>query len=96
MGVVAIIFFLSIGVGIAWVFDTFVLQRNHEAIKLEGPDLLEMLKRSETYATLRGNQEVHSSRLGDRAGDRRDSLEQSREGGPGGRVLQLDPRRKVR
>jgi len=93
MGAIAILFLLSLGVFLAWLFDMAVLQRAPIGnSKIEGYTLQQMLKKSKSYENLRSSQEVSDVRVFTDRPDRRRSLDKPRDGGDGCEVLQLRSR----
>lgn len=95
MGIIGVMFFLAIGVGLAWLFDVFVLQRSKKSIQIGGYDLVQSLKRSGKYEAIRRNQEIPSGRSRHRIDHHSRNVGELGDGGDGGQVLQLDPRRKM-
>lgn len=94
MGAIAILFFLSLGVFLAWLFDMAVLQRTPVGnSQIEGYTLLQMLKKSKSYENLRSTQEISHVRIPPDHSDRRSGLVEHRDGGDGCEVLQLRSRK---
>ena len=90
---IGVILLLTAGVIVAWAFDNFILARRRPMVKLEGHTLIQVLKNSDQYASIRQNQEVHRARHSDRNIHGRSNVEQLGNAGDGGDVLRLDSRR---
>jgi hypothetical protein len=96
MGIIGIILFLAIGVGLARLFDVYVLsKRNDEVRTLQGEVLMEMLNNSETYANIRSRKELSDSGSDDRNSNHGYNVEQLGAGGDGEKVLRLRSGRKM-
>ena len=95
MGPFIIISLLSLGFGLAWLFDTAILQRTRKPIQLEGPTLLQLLKESKSYARIQSGEKISPRRPLPRPDHHHDHLDDSRHRGAGGEVLQLDARKKL-
>lgn len=89
---IGIILLLIAGAFVAYLFDEKVI-KNRPTIQLEGDTLIRVLKESDSYASIRKNQEAHRARSDHRDIDSGGSVEQLGDGGDGGKVLRFDSRR---
>jgi len=95
---IGIVLLFVAGIFVAWKVDTNFIANRNPLRTLEGPSLIQVLEKSETYDQIKKGQrkEIHSARPDDRPDNRRDYVEQLGSGGDGGEVLRLDSRRKMR
>jgi len=90
MGILGVILFLAIGIGAAALFDKLLLQPRQQALRTIQDDMLsDLLKRSETYVRLQGDQEYFVHRPDDWDYNNNFDMEQIGERGDGKKVLRL-------
>jgi len=92
MSVLAIIFFIAIGVFTAWLVDINFLSVNRNSEKIEGYALIQMLKENPNYDSVRGYKEVHSVRANPDHDNCDRGLDNPRDRRDGGQILQLHTR----
>jgi len=94
MGPIAATFFIGLGVFLAWQFDMRFLRRGYASEEsLEGYNLMQVLKNSKSYEGIRNSQEVSRVGSGSKRHPHRRALDEHRDGGDGGEVLQLRSRK---
>lgn len=94
MGTIIATFFIGLGVFLAWQFDVRYLRRGYvNEESLEGYSLMQVLRNSKSYEDIRTNQKVSRLGSGSKRNTHNRALDEHRDGGDGGEVLQLHSRK---